>query len=191
MALDEGPKSLIAYSDSQLVTNQVEGKYEVKEQMMKEYLQEIDKLTSQLKNFQLHQIPRAENTKAYYLARLEETRLLDYLKEGILPADEIKIARIKSRATRVERFKIGVSSWASRSLPILWLMGRTIPCSTIGETPFKLVYGSEAVIPTEVELETFRIQHYEQDNNYNLLRANLDLIDEVPEDARARIERYK
>ncbi|KAL0405344.1 UNVERIFIED_CONTAM: hypothetical protein Slati_3848300 [Sesamum latifolium] len=48
-------------------------------------------------------------------------------------------------------------------------------------TPFNLVYGSEAVIPTEAELETFKIQHYEQKNCNNLLRANLDLIDEVRE----------
>ncbi|KAL0420642.1 UNVERIFIED_CONTAM: hypothetical protein Slati_3087100 [Sesamum latifolium] len=56
MALDAGTKSLITYSDSQLVI-QLEGKYEVKEERMKEYLQEIDELTSQLKNFQLHLIP--------------------------------------------------------------------------------------------------------------------------------------
>ncbi|KAL0437448.1 UNVERIFIED_CONTAM: hypothetical protein Sradi_0452700 [Sesamum radiatum] len=37
---------------------------------MKGYLQEIGELTSQLKSFQLHQIPRTENTKADYLARL-------------------------------------------------------------------------------------------------------------------------
>ncbi|KAL0402164.1 UNVERIFIED_CONTAM: hypothetical protein Slati_4246300 [Sesamum latifolium] len=41
MALDAGARNLIAYSDSQLVTKQVEGEYEVKEERMKEYLQEI------------------------------------------------------------------------------------------------------------------------------------------------------
>ncbi|KAL0427536.1 UNVERIFIED_CONTAM: hypothetical protein Slati_2928400 [Sesamum latifolium] len=70
MALDAGAKNLIAYSDSQLVTKQVEGEYEVKEERMKEYLQEISELTSRLKSFQLHQIPRIENAKADYLARL-------------------------------------------------------------------------------------------------------------------------
>ncbi|KAL0395079.1 UNVERIFIED_CONTAM: hypothetical protein Slati_4474100 [Sesamum latifolium] len=54
MALDVRAKNLIAYSDSQLVTNQVEGRYEVKEERMKEYFQELNRLTSQLKNFQLH-----------------------------------------------------------------------------------------------------------------------------------------
>ncbi|KAL0370655.1 UNVERIFIED_CONTAM: hypothetical protein Sangu_0383600 [Sesamum angustifolium] len=35
MALDVGAKSLIAYPDSQLMTNLVEGEYEVKEERMK------------------------------------------------------------------------------------------------------------------------------------------------------------
>ncbi|KAK4397663.1 hypothetical protein Sango_1241800 [Sesamum angolense] len=65
-----GAKNLIAYTDSQLVTNKVERKYEVKEERMKEYLQEIEEFTSQLKNFQLYQIPRTEHTKADYLAQL-------------------------------------------------------------------------------------------------------------------------
>ncbi|KAL0416155.1 UNVERIFIED_CONTAM: hypothetical protein Slati_3447400 [Sesamum latifolium] len=74
VALDAGARNLIAYCDSQLVTNQVEGVYEIKEDRMKEYLQEISKLTSQLKSFQLHQIPRTENTKVDYLA----SSLIDY-----------------------------------------------------------------------------------------------------------------
>ncbi|KAL0352285.1 UNVERIFIED_CONTAM: hypothetical protein Scaly_1617200 [Sesamum calycinum] len=57
MALDAGAKSLITYSDSQLVINQVKCKYEVKEEKIREYLQEINELTNRLKNFQLHQIP--------------------------------------------------------------------------------------------------------------------------------------
>ncbi|KAL0315403.1 UNVERIFIED_CONTAM: hypothetical protein Sradi_5418500 [Sesamum radiatum] len=46
MALDARARNLIAYSNSQLVTKQVEGKYEVKEEMMKEYFQEISELIS-------------------------------------------------------------------------------------------------------------------------------------------------
>ncbi|KAL0341428.1 UNVERIFIED_CONTAM: hypothetical protein Scaly_1805400 [Sesamum calycinum] len=70
MALDARARNLIAYSNSQLVTKQVEGKYKVKEEMMKEYFQEISELISQLKSFQLHQIPRTENAKVDYLAEL-------------------------------------------------------------------------------------------------------------------------
>ncbi|KAL0413658.1 UNVERIFIED_CONTAM: Retrovirus-related Pol polyprotein from transposon opus [Sesamum radiatum] len=43
---DAGARNLIAYSDSQLVTEQVEDEYEIKEERMKEYLEEISDLTS-------------------------------------------------------------------------------------------------------------------------------------------------
>ncbi|KAL0427640.1 UNVERIFIED_CONTAM: hypothetical protein Slati_2938800 [Sesamum latifolium] len=68
MALDVEVKKLITYSDFQLVTNQVESKYEVKEERMKEYLQEnryqpASKLSAPSN-------PRTKNTKVDYLARL-------------------------------------------------------------------------------------------------------------------------
>ncbi|KAL0451503.1 UNVERIFIED_CONTAM: hypothetical protein Slati_1128400, partial [Sesamum latifolium] len=44
LALDTGARNLIAYPNSQLVTNQVGGTYEVKEDRMKEYLQEISEI---------------------------------------------------------------------------------------------------------------------------------------------------
>ncbi|KAL0444210.1 UNVERIFIED_CONTAM: hypothetical protein Slati_2143700 [Sesamum latifolium] len=82
---------------------------------------------------------------------------------------------------KVGRFKIGESSWASSNascpLPILKLMGKS---KSLIE-----------VIPAKAELENFRIQHYEQENNDNLARADLDLIDEVREDVCAHVEMYK
>jgi hypothetical protein len=40
----------------------------------------------------------------------------------------------------------------------------------IGHTPFSLVYGSEAILPTEIEHKSFRVQQYseEQSNNYQV-----------------------
>ena len=47
------------------------------------------------------------------------------------------------------------------------------------ETPFKLAYGSEAVIPTEVHVANHRVMKYQDEENEEQLRLNLDLIDEV------------
>ncbi|KAL0395080.1 UNVERIFIED_CONTAM: hypothetical protein Slati_4474200 [Sesamum latifolium] len=69
--------------------------------------------------------------------------------------------------------------WVDMLPGVLWSY-RTTSQSTTGETPF---WYTESVISAETELETFRIQHYEQENNDNLLGANMDLIDEVREDA--------
>ena len=61
----------------------------------------------------------------------------------------------------------------------------------IGETPFKLAYGSEAVIPVEVHMASHRVKEYQAEENAVQFHLNLDLIDEVRMDAEQRIARYK
>ena len=51
------------------------------------------------------------------------------------------------------------------------------------ETPFKLAFGSEAVIPAEVHMANHRVMKYQDEENKEQLRLNLDLIDEVRMDA--------
>ena len=60
-----------------------------------------------------------------------------------------------------------------------------------GETPFKLAYGSEVVIPAEVHMANHRVVRYQDKDNEEQLRLNLDLIDEVKVDAEHRTARYK
>ena len=60
-----------------------------------------------------------------------------------------------------------------------------------GESPFKLAYGSEAVIPAEVHMANHRVMKYEEEDNEEQLCLNLDLIDEVRMDAEQRTARYK
>ena len=47
------------------------------------------------------------------------------------------------------------------------------------ETPFKLAYGSETVIPAKVYMANHRVTMYQDKDNEEQLRLNLDLIDEV------------
>ena len=61
----------------------------------------------------------------------------------------------------------------------------------IGESPFKLAYGSEAVILVEVHMANHRVMKYQNEDNGEQLRLNLDLIDEVRMDAKQRTTRYK
>ena len=60
-----------------------------------------------------------------------------------------------------------------------------------GETPFKLAYGSEVVIPAEVHVANHRVMKYQDEENEEQLRLNLDLIDKVRMDAEQRTARYK
>ena len=60
---------------------------------------------------------------------------------------------------------------------------RTTVRIPIGETPFKLAYGSEAVIPAEVHMSNHMVMKYQDEENEEQLCLNLDLIDEVRMDA--------
>ncbi|XP_075665445.1 uncharacterized protein LOC142635118 [Castanea sativa] len=59
------------------------------------------------------------------------------------------------------------------------------------KTPFKLAYGSEAVIPVEVHMVNHRVMKYQEKDNEEQLRLNLDLINEVRMDAEQKAARYK
>ena len=61
----------------------------------------------------------------------------------------------------------------------------------IGETPFKLTYGSEAIIPAEVHMANHKVRMYQDKDNEEQLRLNLDLINEVRIDVEHKTARYK
>ncbi|GKV01681.1 hypothetical protein SLEP1_g14220 [Rubroshorea leprosula] len=59
------------------------------------------------------------------------------------------------------------------------------------ETPYHLAFGTEAVIPVEIGVPSFRVTHFDEERNGQLLRENLDLLAEVREEARLRTLVYK
>ena len=94
---------------------------------------------------------------------------------------------LKIIKTRLEGAK-GV--WPDELPGVLWAY-RTIVRTPTGETPFKLAYGSKAVIPAKVHMANHRVTMYQDKDNEEQLRLNLDLIDEVRTDAEERTTRYK
>ena len=81
--------------------------------------------------------------------------------------------------TRLEGAK-GV--WLDELPGVLWTY-RTIVRIPTGETLFKLAYGSETVILAEVHMANHRVMKYQDEENNEQLRLNLDLIDKVRMDA--------
>ncbi|KAL0288206.1 UNVERIFIED_CONTAM: hypothetical protein Scaly_2737800 [Sesamum calycinum] len=59
------------------------------------------------------------------------------------------------------------------------------------ETPFNLVYGTEAVLPTEIGEETWKVRSYDSTINSESRREDLDLMEEKREIAERRICIYK
>ncbi|GAU27038.1 hypothetical protein TSUD_314000 [Trifolium subterraneum] len=79
------------------------------------------------------------------------------------------------------RRRMGTSkgNWTEELHNVLWSY-RTTPHSTTGETPFRLTYGTEAVIPVEIGEPSSRIEYPpEEDINDELLREELDLVEEL------------
>ena len=89
--------------------------------------------------------------------------------------------------TRLERVK-GV--WPDE-LPSVLRAYRTTVRTPTGETPFKLAYGSETIIPAKVHMANHRLMTYQDKDNEEQLRLNLDLIDEVRTDVEHKIAKYK
>ena len=65
---------------------------------------------------------------------------------------------------------------------VLWAL-RTTPKEAAGETPFSLVFGTEAVIPAEVGLPSYRVENYCEQENCVALLENLDFLEEKREQA--------
>ena len=53
----------------------------------------------------------------------------------------------------------------------------------MGETPFNMTYGIEAVIPVEVGLTSLKREFFEEQSNNDQLKQNLDFLDEVRDQA--------
>ena len=68
--------------------------------------------------------------------------------------------------------------WLEELPSILWAY-RTTARMPIGETPFRLTYGSEAVIPAEVGLTSYKVDNHDERKNNEAMRLQLDLVDEV------------
>ena len=61
---------------------------------------------------------------------------------------------------------------------ILWVY-RTTAITPTREIRFKLTFGTKIVIPMEIGMTSFRTAHYDEEKNEDLLRLNLDLLDEA------------
>ena len=82
---------------------------------------------------------------------------------------------LKIIKTRLEGAK-GI--WPEEFPSILWAY-RTIARTPTGETPFRLTYESEAVIPAEVGLTSYRVHNHYENKNDEAMRLQLDLVDEI------------
>ena len=72
--------------------------------------------------------------------------------------------------------------WLEELPHVLWTY-RTMPCRSTGETYFLMTYGAEATIPLETGFPTIRTSSFNPKDNDEQLTRNLDLIEEMRENA--------
>ncbi|XP_068487032.1 uncharacterized protein [Phaseolus vulgaris] len=88
---------------------------------------------------------------------------------------------------RLEKAK---GTWADEVPRIMWAY-HTIPQSTIKETPFSLMYESDAMIFFEIQESSPRFQNFVAKESNEERRVNLYLFDKVREEAHIKVEALK
>ncbi|XP_074347019.1 uncharacterized protein LOC141685838 [Apium graveolens] len=89
-----------------------------------------------------------------------------------------------------KRLRESKTKWPEELPNVFWAY-KTSPQTSTGETPFKLAYGTEAMLPIEIGSPSLRAINFDEIANEEGLRTNIDLIDEVRDQAVARMEKYK
>ena len=98
---------------------------------------------------------------------------------------EVTIRTLKAALkTKLEDLK---GKWVEYLPEVLWAY-RTVRKSATQETPFALAFGTEAVDPIEVELKPPKIELANIEHNKEVLRLNLDLLEEKFEQVLKRME---
>ena len=80
--------------------------------------------------------------------------------------------------------------WVEELPHVLWTY-QTTPRKSTGETHFSMTYGAEAVIPLENDFPMMRISTFTSDGNDELLKKNLDLVEEQKENAMVQLAYYQ
>ena len=89
-----------------------------------------------------------------------------------------------------KRLNDAKGKWVEELPHVLW-MYRTTPCRSIGEIPFSMTYGAEAVIPLETGFPTSRISSFNPSDNDEQLTKSLDLIEEKKENVMVQLAYYQ
>ena len=89
-----------------------------------------------------------------------------------------------------DRFKAGGTGWIDQVPTVLWSL-RTTPCRATGETPFSLVYGAEAVLPTELKYGSPRVRAYDEDSQRTGRIDDVNFLEEIRCRAMVRSARYQ
>jgi hypothetical protein len=91
-------------------------------------------------------------------------------------ANGLILASIKPRL--VEPLERSAGCWVEELPSVLWSL-RTTPNRSVGFTPFLLVYGAEAVLPTDIEFDAPGVVQYTEKQAKEAREDDVDLLEEA------------
>ncbi|XP_072147932.1 uncharacterized protein [Setaria viridis] len=89
-----------------------------------------------------------------------------------------------------DRLKKFGGRWVAELPAVLWSL-RTTPSRATGFTPFFMVYGSEAILPTDLEHGSPRVKAYDKQGNQASLEDAQDQLDEARDVALLHSAKYQ
>ncbi|XP_074342224.1 uncharacterized protein LOC141679693 [Apium graveolens] len=98
-------------------------------------------------------------------------------------ANKIIFQGIKKRLGESKR------RWTEELPWVLWAY-KTTPRSSIGETPFRLEYGTDALVPFVVGFKSYRTKVYNMEDNNFGLRENVDFLEKEREASHQKNKKY-
>ncbi|XP_072066899.1 uncharacterized protein [Arachis hypogaea] len=96
-------------------------------------------------------------------------------------ANKIILLALRKKLTLIK------GQWAELIPEILWEYNTT-PESLTKETPLKLIFGADAMIPVEIAQRLIRTDHFDEEANNQTRNTELDTIEEERQNARIRQE---
>ncbi|XP_022886895.1 uncharacterized protein LOC111402791 [Olea europaea var. sylvestris] len=114
----------------------------------------------------------------------EATYILRKIHEGVCGNHSGGLA-LAQKVLRQGKLDASKGAWVDELPQVLWAI-RTTTKTLMGETPFLIAYGTEAMSPVEVGLASPCHLHFSEISNDELRRFNLDFIDERRDDSPLR-----
>jgi hypothetical protein len=68
-------------------------------------------------------------------------------------------------------------AWVEELPSVLWSL-QTMPNRSTGLTPFFLVYGAEAILPSDVQYDSPRVEAYKEEDVEESRQLSVDLLEE-------------
>ena len=79
--------------------------------------------------------------------------------------------------------------WLKELQHVVWGL-RTQPCKPTGQTPYFLVYGSEAILPADIMWNSPTVEHYDEEAAEEVRRLDIDSLEEARSTALIQSARY-